>query len=398
MRRFRFPIVLAVLAFVGTGCIRSDLTVNVNDDGSGTYSAIVAFNPKAFGELAKLSGQNTSELGNDPCKELRASANANQADLPTGAKVENYSDGDYCGVKITAPFAAGDNPSKAISKAVGGMDSATEGMTGIGLDSFDISKSGSGWKFQASPTGSTTGAASTTGDAAMLQSFLKGASSIVRIKLPGRLVESDSNPDAVDGSGALIWNLSLTGETRTLKARTEAGDPIKNKTYTDAGKNLPNIKGVGGATSSSNSTSTGGGSSSGGSSKVPLIIGALVVVAAIVGFVLWRKSKGGTTPPAVAGPPMGAMAPGFPAPAGPPSTDPTTAWAPAPTDPAGAAAATATALGDPPSPAPAGAGAAAGGVGQPQWDAARNAYILWDAGSSKWLQYDNAGGAWTPIE
>jgi hypothetical protein len=36
--------------------------------------------------------------------------------------------------------------------------------------------------------------------------------------------------------------------------------------------------------------------------------------------------------------------------------------------------------------------------GEPQWDAARNAYILWDAGSAKWLQYDNAAGAWKPIE
>jgi len=368
LRRFRFSIVLVVVAFVATGCIRSDLTVNVNDDGSGTYSAIVALNPKAFAELAKFSGQNTGELGDDPCKEIRTSAIENQGDLPAGAKVENYTDGDFCGVKITAPFAAGDNPSAEISKALGGIDAATEGFSGIGLDSFDISKSDSGWKFQAAPTGSTTGAASTTGDAAMFQSFLKGASSIVRIKLPGRLVESDSNPDAVDGSGALIWNLSLAGETRTLKARTEAGDPIKNKIYTDAGKNLPNIKGAGGATSSSKSSSIGGSSSDGGSSKVPLTIGAFVAIAAIVGFVLWRKSKAGTTPPAAAGPPMGGTAPEFPAPASPPS------------------------------PSPEGAGAAAAAVGQPQWDAARNAYILWDAGSSKWLQYDNAAAAWTPIE
>ena len=42
--------------------------------------------------------------------------------------------------------------------------------------------------------------------------------------------------------------------------------------------------------------------------------------------------------------------------------------------------------------------AAAATPGQPQWDTARNAYILWDAGSSKWLQYDNAAGAWKPIE
>jgi hypothetical protein len=396
LRRFRFPILLAVLAFLATGCIRSDLTVNVNDDGSGTYSAIIAFNPKAIAQLSALSGDKSSSLGDDPCKEMRDSASQNKGDLPNGAKIEDYTDGDFCGIKITAPFAAGDNPSAEISKALGGMDTATEGVSGIGLESFSITKSGSGWQFEASPNGTdtATGSASTGSEAEMMKSFLQGASSIVRIKLPGRVVEADSNPDKIDGNGVLIWNLDLTGETRTLKAHTEAGDPIKNKTYTDAGKAIPAIKGAGGATSSSNNgDATSGGTSGGGgsSSKAPLIIGALVVVAAIVGFVLWRKSKGGATPPA-ASPPLGGMAAGFPAPAAPPSGDPTNAWvpAPAPTDASAASVGTATALAEPPGATPA--------AGQPQWDAARNAYILWDAGSSKWLQYDNAAGAWKPIE
>ena len=119
MRRFRFLLAAVVVGLLATGCIRSDLTVAINDDGSGTYSAIVAFNPKAIGQLAQLGGQDTGGLGKDPCKQIRDSANGNQDKLPSGAKVENYSDGDFCGVKITAPFAAGQNPSDAISKALG---------------------------------------------------------------------------------------------------------------------------------------------------------------------------------------------------------------------------------------------------------------------------------------
>ena len=381
MRRFRFLLATVVVAVLATGCIRSDLTVAINDDGSGTYSAIVAFNPKAIGQLAQLGGQDTGGLGEDPCKEIRSSANENQDKLPSGAKVENYSDGDFCGVKITAPFAAGENPSDAISKALGGLDSAGQGgVTGIGLDVFSIKKAGAGWQFEATPSGAGTGSGSSSsaGDAALAKQFLQGASSIVRIKLPGRVVEADSNPDAIDGDGVLIWNLSLTGETRRLKAHSEPGTPIVNKTYTDAGKNLPSVKGAG--------TGSSGGDS-GGSSALPLIIGLLVVVGAIVGFVLWRKSKTAKTAPAMAG---AAMTPGMPHSPGAP---PMPGMAPV------AGAMVGATLLAPPTVSVDDPGAAASAApGQPQWDTARNAYILWDAGSSKWLQYDNAAGAWKPIE
>ncbi len=383
MRRFRFLLATVVVALLATGCIRSDLTVAINDDGSGTYSAIVAFNPKAIGQLAQLGGQDTGGLGKDPCKQIRDSANGNQDKLPSGAKVENYSDGDFCGVKITAPFAAGQNPSDAISKALGGLDSAGQGFTGIGLDVFSIKKTGAGWQFEATPSGAGTGAgaSSSAGDAALAKQFLQGASSVVRIKLPGRVVEADSNPDAIDGDGVLIWNLNLTGETRRLKAHTEPGTPIVNKTYTDAGKSLPSIKGAG--------TSSGSGDS-GGSSALPVIIGLLVVVGAIVGFVLWRKSKAATTAPAMAG---AAMTSGMAPPASTPGAPPMPGMAPV----AGAMIG-ATVLAPPTVPVDDPGAAASAAPGQPQWDTARNAYILWDAGSSKWLQYDNAAGAWKPIE
>lgn len=48
------------------------------------------------------------------------------------------------------------------------------------------------------------------------------------------------------------------------------------------------------------------------------------------------------------------------------------------------------------------AGAAAAGVAldspyTPQWDAARNAYICWDAHRQEWLQFDYAANTWGPI-
>ena len=34
---------------------------------------------------------------------------------------------------------------------------------------------------------------------------------------------------------------------------------------------------------------------------------------------------------------------------------------------------------------------------QPQWDAARNAYIQWDPVGQRWMQFDQATQQWGPI-
>ena len=51
-----------------------------------------------------------------------------------------------------------------------------------------------------------------------------------------------------------------------------------------------------------------------------------------------------------------------------------------------------------PGPAQPQAAAAPGGGNQPQWDAARNAWIAWDASQNQWLRHDADSGEWRPIE
>lgn len=52
----------------------------------------------------------------------------------------------------------------------------------------------------------------------------------------------------------------------------------------------------------------------------------------------------------------------------------------------------------PTTPAGAGTVATPPAAGEPQWDAARNAYIQWDAAQQKWLQFDDATQQWRPID
>jgi hypothetical protein len=351
MRRARLLLPLLVLAFVATGCFRQDLGVTVNDDGSGSVSMLVAFNPEAMSQFTDELGEAAGEMPEDPCADIESSASEDASGLPDGASVEPYREGDFCGVILTAGFESVDE----LDETLGTLFSNTESQGLASFQSFTIEQDGDGWVFEAVPldTGSETGGM----DTGMFEDMLDGASNVVRVKLPGRQV--DHNADRIDGDGTLIWNLDVLGDTRTLQARTEPGDPITDEVLTDAGED------VGGEIGSADGA---GGDDDGGSSVVWIVLGVLVVAAAVVGFVLWQRNKSKATP---------AMA-GGPVATGPPLQ---------PTDAASAGA-------SPTGPTTAASAPASDG---PQWDAQRNAYIQWDAAGGRWLQYDDTTKEWTPI-
>ena len=389
MRIARACSMLAVAALIVTGCYRSDVRVDVNDDGSGTVTAVLAVNPKAYADFAKSFGgaAGGEGLGDDPCAELKQDAESGS--LPNGTRVTEYRDGDFCGVKITAPFKAGDDVSKSIADALGGADEL-----GASFEKFTIQRSGSGWKFEAKA--SADAAAGTAGlDTSMMRRFLNGASSVVRVKLPGRQVEN--NADRIDGDGTMIWNLDLLNETRTLSARTEPGEPIRNQVKTDAGKNVAGQLGGNSATgsaASSNKSDDGG-----GSSTWLIVVAVLVVLAAIGGYFLWRRNKAHAAPAGLAGMPGGPALPGGPG--GPyraaPYSAPPTPTVPTAVTPVPPADPTAPLTPAAPAESVAQSAVAAPSTDGPQWDPARNAYIQWDPAGGRWLQYDDAASEWKPI-
>jgi hypothetical protein len=384
MRIARAVSMLFVAALILTGCYRSDVQVVVNDDGSGTISAVFAVNPKAYADLAKQFGgaSGAEGLGDDPCKELRDDAQS--GDLPNGSRVDQYKDGDFCGVKLTAPFKAGDDVTQSISEALGGVENAGSG----GFDSFTIQKSGNGWKFEAKPSAAAAG--STAGlDTSTFRQFFNGASSVVRIKLPGRQVEN--NADRIDGDGTMIWNLDLFGDTRTLSARTEPGEPIRNQVKTDAGKK------VAGALGGSSATGSASSDDGGGSKTWLIIVAVLVVLAAIGGYFLWKRNKVQAAPAGLTG--VGGV-PGTPpyTPPSAPYTPPATTYTPpAPIPPAEPVAPVQPVAPAAPEAQPAAAAPSTPSADGPQWDAQRNAYIQWDPAGGRWLQYDAAASEWKPI-
>jgi hypothetical protein len=351
-RRGPVALLLFVIALVASGCYKSDIGVKVNDDGSGTVDIKVAIDPDAVKQLNEQFGGDTGDIGDavDPCDEIQTESQ-DTSGLPPGTEVEPYEDDGFCGVHISAPFEAGTDIGSFISNDI--MGAGEEDST-VTFQDFTITDDGNGsWTFSATTVASSDAAGM---DTSLFESFMKDASSIVRIDLPGKTVESNADREE---DGYLVWDLDPLGENRTLSARTEPGED-------DGGT------GVGGG--------SGGGDDDGGgtSAVVWIVVGVLVVAAVVGGVFLWRRGKSRPAPATPGGPgaPVGsAYAPPTGAPFG--AADPAPAATPA-TPSAPAAAAT-----------PAGDG--------PQWDAQRGAYIQWDAAGSRWMQYDDAAKEWRPL-
>lgn len=369
MLRARGLLLFVVFAVALTGCFRSDLSIEVNDDGSGVYTQVVAINPKAFTEIAEQFGGSEEDLGipEDPCDEIVSSANEEQGELPDGATVEPYRDGDFCGATFTVEF----DDVNELQDIFGQISAETENQGFGTLSSFTLERDGDGWFFEAAPASSADTGGPGADEMGMFEDFMRGASNVVRLKLPGRQV--DHNADRIDDDGTMIWNIDVLGDSRTLTARTEPGDPITDETFTDAGEQVAGE--IGGGSGS-------GSDDDGGSSVLWIVLGAVVVVAAIAGFVIWKRKSGGSSTPAPA------MAGATGAAGGAPLGGSPSFGAAPPTESAAAPAG---------STAPESAGESAGGSPGPQWDPQRNAYIQWDPNGNRWMQYDDATKEWKPI-
>jgi hypothetical protein len=265
-RRCVLALATLALAFVLSGCYRSDLGVTVEDDGSGKVDFTFAIDPEQLASLSEQLGEDASGLGDDPCSAI-GEQSADMSTLPEGTEVEPYEEDGFCGVHITTPFEAGTDIGAFV---LGDLEFSASEDSPTSFESFVIERDGDGWRFEA-----TTAAPSDTGgfDSGLLSGFLGDASNIVRVKLPGEVVEEDA--DRVD-DGALVWDLDPLGESRTLSARTEPdGD-------------------------------------GGGSNLLWIILGAVAVAAVVVVVALWLRNRNRTPPAAPGGTPMSATPPTAP--------------------------------------------------------------------------------------
>ena len=202
---------LALLCLFGVlaiaGCIRVEIAISVNDDGSGVIGYTIAISDE-FREFSGSMGDDLETLGLPSEDDLEG--------LPAGSEIQEYLEDGYLGFVVSIPF---DDPSH--------LESVLEDVQGGGgeelLPEVWQDQDG-GWRFSMKiPASQEAGLSDTVGMSdemgfALAETLLGDGWFRVRISLPGDVVEH--NADRVEGD-TLVWETSLTStEPRDMMART----------------------------------------------------------------------------------------------------------------------------------------------------------------------------------
>jgi hypothetical protein len=184
-------ILSAGLLLLVSGCIKVNLEINVNEDGSGTYGGEFAIS-KVFAENFSEEDQSSS------CDEILESDDNELgplSDLPPDAEIEFFEDDSWCGYNFTASFL---DFGAVLEEDDGFPITEVEGIATFRLPADDL-------------FGDVTGEADQAGediDSAMLLKALgiPEPEFVISVTIAGEILEQ--NADEVRGS-TLIWNFNI---------------------------------------------------------------------------------------------------------------------------------------------------------------------------------------------
>ena len=189
---FKVPamILSAGLLLLMSGCIKVNLEINVNEDGSGTYGGEFAIS-KVFAENFSEEDQSSS------CDEILESDDNELgplSDLPPDAEVDFFEDDSWCGYNFTASF----SDFGAVAEEDDGFPiTEDEGIATFRLPADDL-------------FGDVTGEADQSEDIdpTMLLTALgiPKPEFVISVRIAGEILEQ--NADEVRGS-TLIWNFNI---------------------------------------------------------------------------------------------------------------------------------------------------------------------------------------------
>src|SRR6476619_7036787 len=231
MSRFRLA-VLSLIALVGlsTACIQAETAIVVNDDGSGTVSLTQALDTVAVKDLLKEFAEGFGEGTSTSSTPSFDPKDVDTSKLPKGTKVESYKNGNFEGVKLTAPFAKPEDAFDVLNKLSGALSDQTSSLAGLAggpsgpssspgqFESLTIAKQGDGWKFEAKLAASDVPGGLDAETKELVDSLLKDAEVTLKVKLPGKV--ADTNADGTSNN-EMTWKLPLIVETpKTLTGRT----------------------------------------------------------------------------------------------------------------------------------------------------------------------------------
>lgn len=221
MTRRLIPALLAPFLLLLTGCFAVETSYEVNEDGSGTQTMRVAIPP----EVATSFGE---ELPSVDEMQEDAELDALREALGEDGEIEFFSNQeDGVGFVMTLRVDASDDMGAALAaqaervRAALPEDEDTAMMFQMAGSTPTIRRDGDVWTFQ-QDTALDPAMLSEMGggeEAAFLGMFLSQTTIVVRLSLPGEVIEH--NADEVTDDGTLVWRQTGADGARLLTARSD---------------------------------------------------------------------------------------------------------------------------------------------------------------------------------
>ena len=196
-RRIRgLVLLLGLTMFLTVGCIRYELGIVVNADGSGSLNVLAAIADE-FAQMADMSADDLLDANG----------------VIPNASVAAYNEDGFTGMTMTVAFASIEEMQALLEWT------DTESIA----SNLDVEPDGDGgWRFSAT----LDPASDAPGGAQPPAALLDGAWARVRVEMPGAIAEH--NADRID-AGAFVWDLDFTSRgPREMTAQTtgSAGGPV----------------------------------------------------------------------------------------------------------------------------------------------------------------------------
>ena len=211
-------LLVAALAVLTTGCLKVDVAIDVNEDGSGAIRTVQAVDVDAVAQ----GGAGAFEPGD---------LLPDRGDLPDDVTASRYRQDGYEGVELRAEFRDLDELDSRLQDIAdafiatfeeegAGPATRSDSPPGDALAGFRIGRTVDGWTFEGD------GLAGELSSPAA-RALIAGSELRLQVRLPGRPLLGRNNADEVRGN-TFVWELRAADPRDELFAETGPGSPASS--------------------------------------------------------------------------------------------------------------------------------------------------------------------------
>lgn len=203
---------LLIIILLASSCLKSDTSVKVNPDGSGSVSMTILVSTDAISEMSASFSSEDGAASQvvTACDEMRRESTD---DVPPGVSVQLIDNADWCGAEVSWNFESGEQPFAVVFEDPEvDVEGLPPGLTG------ELTRLETGWRFETEETSIPADAAPADSDAVQdMMARIFDTELSFTIDLPGETVEH--NADEVADT-AYTWRFDNIDSSERLFVET----------------------------------------------------------------------------------------------------------------------------------------------------------------------------------